>query len=470
MEGVIQYRLLGDHPAASARYLTLGFPGVTTTRDKVLEQVIQENRINTSRYKLEVRKLVSGRDAAGYKAATSPQPPPPVNELTDSNSNDKNSNGGSNATSNAVVVGAAAAEDSGAVGTSWRDAVVLHSNEELHTYDRLVINVSHRQLADDDALRKEQEQLEQQRRVREMEEELLATTATMTAVSAASSSPPPPLQLAQAGSASSSVVTPPPPLPSSTAATPQDTSRSPGRGVVAAAVVDGLRLQRAAALASQLFPILKGQHNTLTGIDDPANTHQCVLCRFPAFEEQLTPCCHFCVCTSCYTSAAEMDMEEGRCPVCGAKNAMTQQRAGNGSISGHGLTIADGGSGTLKRVRESDVVMSHTAWKVEEAAESKDLLHRTLGLGERGGDDRHCATSASRSALSAPVLARGAAAAAAPSSTAAVAAPKEVLQLEERLRHDLEKALASLDGPDMISTAAKQKRVMSAELTALCEE
>ena len=48
MEGVIQYRLLGDHPAASARYLTLGFPGVTTTRDKVLEQVIQENRINTS--------------------------------------------------------------------------------------------------------------------------------------------------------------------------------------------------------------------------------------------------------------------------------------------------------------------------------------------------------------------------------------------------------------------------------------
>ncbi|KPA81085.1 hypothetical protein ABB37_04443 [Leptomonas pyrrhocoris] len=437
MEGVIQYRLLGDHPAASGRYLTLGFPGETTTRDKVVEQLIQEHRINTSRYKLEVRKLVAARDAAGGKHTSSLSSPPPAGGI----------NAAGNGTNNA-----GSSEDSNLTGTLPRDAVVpvvLHENADLHTYDRLTITVSQRQLADDDATRKEQAQLERQRRVRETEEELLATTNAVL----------PPLAAQDEGTPSNSA-TPSPP-PSSILGQAQDSSsRLPGRGV--AASVDPLRLQRAAALASQLFPIMKGQHSTLSGIDDSANTHQCVLCRLPAFEEQLTSCCRFCVCASCYASAAEMDMEEGRCPVCGTKNALPQK--GSHGVSAEETTTLDGGgSGDVgsghKRARDEGDLSHRVGWKREGAGESKDVLQRSLGLDEKLGDihRRGGASPSNRDASGSPH-----------ESSAAVS--KEVLQIEERLRHGLEKALAALDGPDTLSAAAKAKRVIGAELAALCEQ
>ncbi|KPI88140.1 hypothetical protein ABL78_2773 [Leptomonas seymouri] len=442
MEGVVQYRLLGDHPAASGRYLTLGFPGETTTKDKILEQVIREHRVNTSRYKLEVRKLVSARDAPGGKNASLSTPPPPL----------RGTNEAANNTSNAGN-----ADESIINGASSRDAVVaivLHENEELHTYDRLTITVSQRQLADDDATRKEQEQLERQRRVREMEEELLVTTSSVL-----------PPHAAQGRSVHSSSNTPP---PSSTSGRSQDLPRLPGHA--AGASVDPLRLQRAAALASQLYPIKDGQSSNVGSVDDPANTHQCVLCRLPAFEEKLASCCRFCVCSSCYVSATEMDMEEGRCPVCGARNSVVSKTSSGASVEESAALRHGGGSdvgGDHKRGRGEDDFAFRTNWKREGADESKDSLQRIIGFNEKNGDNQRRDAVDDRRASS-DALQRSRDPAVSPQESSAVV-PKEVLQTEERLRHDLEKALASLDGPDTLPAGAKSKRVISAELAALCE-
>jgi hypothetical protein len=270
-------------------------------------------------------------------------------------------------------------------------------------------------------------------------------------------------------------------------ALPRDASRLPGyRAGAAAAAVDAFRLQRAAALASQLFPIMKGQHSELTGIEDPANTHQCVLCRLPAFEERLTSCCHFSVCATCYASAAEMDMEEGRCPVCGAKNVCAQRASSSSgheaSAAGEGPALSRGDDGEnssvgggLKRTREEDYGSRATAsavvaagWKREGGDDSKDVLQRALGLGEKWGDSQRRDGLASTG--SASTGKKDALTPSRDSSTTAAEMPREVLQIEERLRHDLEKALASLDGRDTLPAAAKAKRVVSAELAALCEE
>lgn len=438
MEGVIQYRLLGDHPAASGRYLTLGFPGEFTTRDKVIEQIIQEHRINTSRYKLEVRKLVAARDAPGYQSNASSSPSP-----------------------QGAGVGADGAGGNSVETAVSRDAtvgIVLHANDELHTYDRLTIHVSQRQLADDDANRKEQEQLERQRRVREMEEELLlaTTSSVLPQQTGGAVSPPPPAFASSSSAAGASP--PPPPL--------QESSRDGGRTVAAAAAVDPLRLQRAAALASQLFPTMKGQHGALTGVDDAANNHHCVLCRLQAFAEQITSCCRFCVCASCYASAMEMDMEEGRCPVCGSR--ITRPASDHDAASGdhHGMLSSH------KRDRDSgEDAPLRGGWKREDTEVAKATLQRNLGIADGTSSSRGGSEGGRRSgAMSAPSRgdARGGSSGSASSPASSLVLSKEVLQIEERLRHDLDKALVFVDGPDVLSAAAKEKRVIGAELAALC--
>lgn len=54
MEGIIHYRLLGEHPAASGKQLTLPFPGETVLVSKIVMDAIEEHRINEHLYKLEL--------------------------------------------------------------------------------------------------------------------------------------------------------------------------------------------------------------------------------------------------------------------------------------------------------------------------------------------------------------------------------------------------------------------------------
>ncbi|KAK7201369.1 hypothetical protein NESM_000199300 [Novymonas esmeraldas] len=425
MEGIIQYRLLGNHPAASGRYLTVGFPGETTTTDKILEQVVNEHRVNTSRYKLDVCRLVPARDAPA--SAPPPLPPPDSGDGTFAGS------GTSAGGHNALV------------------PVAIHGSDVLRTYDRLTITVSKRDIADDEAARKEKELLERQRRLKEMEEQLLSRPPTTSGAGVGG---------IHAGASAS-------PQPRSRAATG---ARHASSGA-SPAVVDNQRLQRAAALASQLFPIMKGQRGTLTGLHDAANTHQCVLCRLPAFEEELTACCRFSVCRSCYASASEMVMEEGQCPVCGALSAAPPTAGGHASavpLSSSGGGVSKSEDTPLaahgKRTRDADVD-SRGAWKREGGESKVPLQPAAAGSGVVAGGASAAASRHRDTAAGVP--SSSAALSLDPASTASAALSEVVLQTEERLRSDLDQALSMLDAPDPLSAAAKAKRVVGAEVVAL---
>ncbi|CAJ1035434.1 hypothetical protein, conserved [Leishmania shawi] len=448
MEGIIQYRLLGNHPAASGRYLTVGFPGETTTTDKIVDQIIQEHRINTSRYKLEVCRLVPGRDASASV------PPPP--EDSD----------GTFSLSGAMTVAQSALVP-----------VVIYGSDVLHTYDRLTITVSKRDLADDEASQKEKERLERQRQLREMEEQLLCPTSGIGHFIDGSAGVP------------TTASKPPQPFCSAAAARPCSASAAPA--------VDNLRLQRAAALASQLFPIMKGQRSTLTGLHDAANTHQCVLCRFLAFEEMLTACCRFCVCHNCYASASEMVMKEDQCPVCGIIASSTSPTGAAPVTTVPSSSLTNGGDDSMAcRTRGRGAgAEDHSVWKREEG-EKKVSMQRAVGVQGAKDTSSHSGHGDGRTTVEAPTWPRDASAVT-PSSTAAsglshAMVPKtagsragsggdvghapastpfsqDVVRTEERLRSDLDQALSMLDAPDPLSAAAKAKRIVGAELAALCD-
>ncbi|GET91979.1 hypothetical protein, conserved [Leishmania tarentolae] len=452
MEGIIQYRLLGNHPAASGRYLTVGFPGETTTTDTILDQVIQEHRINTSRYKLEVCRLAPCRDAPA--SAPVPALPPP-----ESSGSAFSWSGPTAGAQNALV------------------PVVIHGSDVLYTYDRLTITVSKRDLADDEASRKEKERLERQRQLKEMEEQLLSGTSGIG-------------QYIE-GSAGAHIAISSSPRLSHTVAGARPSS-SP-----AAPAVDHLRLQRATALASQLFPIMKGQRSTLKGLNDADNTHQCVLCRLSAFEEMLTACCRFCVCRSCYASASEMVMNEDQCPVCGVIESSASQTGTAATTDLHGDTreTACGdsaahtkrerhakpeGRSSWKRGEGEQQVPQQRARSVREAATTNSSsVHgdgrAATGVSARPHDAPASSPSSTKNVVSScetgsdmvslrTVIGEGAAAAAAGTPFS-----KDVLQTEERLRSDLDQTLSMLDAPDPIPAAAKVKRIIGVELAALRE-
>ncbi|KAG5469509.1 hypothetical protein LSCM1_02732 [Leishmania martiniquensis] len=452
MEGIIQYRLLGNHPAASGRYLTVGFPGETTTTDKILDQVIQEHRINTSRYKLEVCRLAAGRDAPALAPVSVPHPP--------ENSSGTFSGLGTTAGGQNTLV-----------------PVVIYGPEVLHTYDRLTITVSKRDLADDEASQREKERLERQRQLKEMEEQLLSTTSGLGS-------------FADGGSGAHTAASPSPqPARSVAGARPSSSSAAPAK--------DNLHLQRAVALASQLFPIMKGQRSTLTGIHDAANTHECVLCRLPAFEELLTPCCWFCVCRSCYASASEMVMKEEQCPVCGiiVSPASSAVSAFEPALHSGSLTKA-GKDSKASAKRGRDTEPDDRSGRKREEGEYKVPLQRVVSV--RGAEasksrnshgDGRTATYALASSIDAAAAARlsmasfgsGCATVSnvagsrtgcggdASNAAATVTFSKEVLRTEERLRSDLDQALSMLDAPDPLSAVAKAKRIIGPELAALSE-
>ncbi|RNF25325.1 uncharacterized protein Tco025E_02348 [Trypanosoma conorhini] len=59
VEGVVQYRLLGSHPAASGRYHSFGFSGETVPLEALLQAVVKQHQINLTKYKFEVRRLLT---------------------------------------------------------------------------------------------------------------------------------------------------------------------------------------------------------------------------------------------------------------------------------------------------------------------------------------------------------------------------------------------------------------------------
>lgn len=457
MEGIIQYRLLGNHPAASGRYLTLGFPGETTTTDKLLEQVIQDHRINTSRYKLEVCRLVVSREAA----SSSPPPPPPG--VTP---------GGTSGATEGVSDGTFSGSGAVAGAQNTLVPVVIHGADVLRTYDRLTITVSKRDLADDEAARKEKERLERQQQLKEMEEQLLSTGVPSPSMQHAAGAS----RVAQNSRGASA------PYGSGSGGGARGTGgRSPvPRSSASSAAVDPLRLQRAALLAGQLFPIMKMKHSALKGLDDPANTHQCVLCRLPAFQEELTPCCRFSVCHACYASAAEMVMEEGQCPVCGATPSTAAAAAGGGALTRSPAHIkrarADPGEddGVPAWKREGDEQKATMQRAMSTAAGAAAAPHSRgagadedasggyeLHTGQRGGSGSPVGSG--RSPKTGPRGSGG------EGGALAGANARDVAQVEERLRNDLDQALSMLDAPAPLTAAAKARRVVSAELAALCE-
>ncbi|ESL11791.1 hypothetical protein TRSC58_00451 [Trypanosoma rangeli SC58] len=59
VEGVVQYRLIGSHPAASGRYHSFGFKGETVPLETLLQAVVKQHQINLTKYKFEVRRLLT---------------------------------------------------------------------------------------------------------------------------------------------------------------------------------------------------------------------------------------------------------------------------------------------------------------------------------------------------------------------------------------------------------------------------
>ncbi|CCW71464.1 unnamed protein product [Phytomonas sp. Hart1] len=130
-EGLIRYRLLGSHPAASGRYLTLGFPGESITAARLLQAVITEHQINLSTFKLSIVKLPAPAHANHARKADGTLPDGGIEE-----------------------------------------AVPIHETDTLRTYDILAITVSKRSLMDKTTQETHQRILEQKLLVKEIESEL----------------------------------------------------------------------------------------------------------------------------------------------------------------------------------------------------------------------------------------------------------------------------------------------------------
>ncbi|KEG09850.1 hypothetical protein DQ04_04531000 [Trypanosoma grayi] len=101
-EGVVQYRLLGSHPAASGRYHSYGFAGDTVQVATIVQDIVKQHQINLTKYKLDVRRL--------------------------------------------VPLGTERQEVQAAPANADKDLIPL--NSFLRTYDRVVVNVSRRHYMD----------------------------------------------------------------------------------------------------------------------------------------------------------------------------------------------------------------------------------------------------------------------------------------------------------------------------------
>ncbi|KAG8339141.1 hypothetical protein TRVL_10031 [Trypanosoma vivax] len=73
-EGVVQYRLLGSHPAASGRHYSLGFSGEEVSAAVVQQEIVRQHQINLAKYKLEIRRVapagVGGQEGGAVPEGT----------------------------------------------------------------------------------------------------------------------------------------------------------------------------------------------------------------------------------------------------------------------------------------------------------------------------------------------------------------------------------------------------------------
>ncbi|KAH9593096.1 hypothetical protein LSM04_001064 [Trypanosoma melophagium] len=236
-EGVLQYRLLGAHPAASGRYHSLGFSGDTVPVASVVQDIVKQHQINLTKYKLEVRRFVP---------VTSEKP----DASTTSTNNEKD---------------------------------VLQMSSVLHSYDRIVVNVSRRHYLDGTAELAQEESTTPQDSLQQVEGLLHISNEEIWH--------------------------------------DEKTHPQSGKQGVNKSTEDPHAFSRVTALSNKAFPLIpwlqKRHINRATILPTPTKG-TCVLCEMECFEEVVLPCCHFSTCTHCLELAKTMLTNEEECPVCGA--------------------------------------------------------------------------------------------------------------------------------------------------------
>lgn len=495
MEGIIQYRLLGSHPAASGRYLTLGFPGEVITVQKVLHELTTEHQINDKRYRLDVARMAPTlTDSASVGASMDP--------------NDYGRGGGVRNSSTAALTETA-----------------LRVSDVLHTYDRITITISARQLNDKTASPARRAQEAQSRRLREVERQIAspdllfaghplgvshanqhmgsasimrhASLAHHNQILSSSSSC---LPLAQgAGGKSTSQSSPsstglPPSYAASSASVPQRRDE-----VLVDEDRDTYELQRAAVLAEQSYPVCPGgrlQHvrpqQTQSGVsssysDAPsvngnktqysraiADAELCALCRLPPYRPTRQLCCGAVVCSSCVEAARMMWSSSttlrAECPVCGGARAPLHTlssdvdahsvRRGVSSAATADRADADATAALLRRRQR--LAQEECERPGPACTETKTETMRPMQDLKRTPT---CRTTESADTTADAESGGGCCAAHAESAARVVSV---ALSRCERVLHEgMDQILAMLDAPDPLGEQDHGRRVPSAALCAL---
>ncbi|ORC91568.1 uncharacterized protein TM35_000051640 [Trypanosoma theileri] len=246
-EGVLQYRLLGAHPAASGRYHSFGFSGDTVSLASVVQDIVKQHQINLTKYKLEVRRFVPVSSERPEASAT------PVNNEKDA----------------------------------------LQMNSVLHSYDRIVVNVSRRHYLDGTAELAQEENATPQDSLKQVEGLLHSNEEVWH----------------------------------------EDKANAQSRKqTVNTSTDDPHAFSRVTALSNKAFPLipwLRKRYTNRTTLLPTPTKGICVLCEMECFEEIVLPCCHFSTCKCCLELAKTMLTNEEECPVCGAaKNAKNTLKGG----------------------------------------------------------------------------------------------------------------------------------------------
>ncbi|CBH17189.1 hypothetical protein, conserved [Trypanosoma brucei gambiense DAL972] len=236
-EGVVQYRLLGSHPAASGRYHSFGFSGDVVTVTTLTQDIVKQHQINLTKYKLEIQRVISaGNDS-----------------------------------------------QEGQTPSTVADVYVpLQSNDVLHSYDRVIVNVSRRHYLDGVVEAAQDEKKAREERLQHVEGMLHEHEATTVTGTVSSSGPV-----------------------------------GTGKRVE---VRDPHTLKRVTAVSGKAFPVLPWLLNrtSVEGLALPTPKKGiCVLCELESFDEVMLECCRFYACASCLDLAKNMLTKETTCAVCG---------------------------------------------------------------------------------------------------------------------------------------------------------
>lgn len=246
-EGVLQYRLLGSHPAASGRYYSYAFSGETVLVDIFLQDIVKQHRINLTRYKLEVSRLVN---VDGERKGSQ-------------------------------------------LESGITEKKVLCIGSFLHSYDRIVINVSQRHYLDAALDATQGGKVTHEDRLQNVEHLLLSAE--------------------EAGNLQTSS----PSLSKKRNRGGDDEQQDPDAFI------------RVTALSNKAFPLLpcmRRRQSSVNALQLPKPTKgKCVLCELNCFKEVVLQCCGFSACRGCLELAKVMLVHDDNnnssgdvmCVVCG---------------------------------------------------------------------------------------------------------------------------------------------------------